>query len=164
MHHFKESAFVPTPPKQPKKGGKKLIIAALVVMTGIASAAGTYAYKLRHEVVASPAEKPPTTSYFSLAPTFVVNLANEEAPHYLSADVQLVVRDEKSLAAVTEHAPAIRNRLVMLFGQQTIENLRLRSGKETLQKQALAETKAALAAEKASANVHSVIFTNLVTQ
>ena len=130
MHHFKESAVVPTPPKQPKKGGKKIIFAALVVMTGIACAAGAYAFKLRKEVATAPAQVPQTTSYYSLAPT----------------------------------APAIRNRLVMLFGQQTIETLRLRAGKENLQKQALAETKAALAAEKASANVHSVIFTSLVTQ
>lgn len=148
---------------KPKSGGKKLLI--LIVVLALAAAGGSLAYAYSFKQKEAAAAPPPrVTSYYALAPTFVVNLADEDTPRYLSVEVQLLTRDEPTLAAVTTHAPAIRNRLLMLFSQQTSDGLRQRSAKESLQQKALLETKAVLKAEKAPANIDNVLFTSLVSQ
>ena len=93
-----------------------------------------------------------------------VNLTDEESVRYLQADLQLMTRDADTLAAFTRHAPAIRNRLLLLFGQQSATQLAQRSGKERLQEAALAEVRRLLKSEGAADKVEAVIFTSLVTQ
>lgn len=102
--------------------------------------------------------------YYALEPAFVVNLVDAEAVRYLQADVQLVTRDNETRAAVETHAPAIRNHLLLLFGQQSVAQLSQRSGKERLQAAALAEVRQVLKHEAAPDKVEAVIFTSLVTQ
>jgi len=147
----------------PKKSKKKLLVilgAALLVGGGGAAAwiftSGGHAKK--------EAEKPLPTQYVAMDPAFVVNLADTDAVRYLQADVQLATRDPETLKALEEQSPAIRNRLLLLFGQQTSDTLIQRSGKERLQERALAEVKSVLKHEGAPAKVEAVIFTSLVTQ
>lgn len=102
--------------------------------------------------------------YFALEPAFVVNLVDADAVRYLQADVQLVTRDPETRAAFELHAPAIRNRLLLLFGQQSVAQLAQRSGKERLQAAALAEVRQLLKQEGAPDRIEAVIFTSLVTQ
>jgi len=102
--------------------------------------------------------------YFALEPAFVVNLTDEASVRYLQADLQLMTRDADTLAAFTLHAPAIRNRLLLLFGQQSATQLAQRSGKERLQEAARAEVRRLLKGEGAPDKVEAVIFTSLVTQ
>lgn len=102
--------------------------------------------------------------YYPLAPVFVVNLADEDQLHYLQAEVELLTHDEPTRAALEKHAPALRNRLLLLFGEQHAADLRKRAAKEELQAKALAEVVAVLEAEGAPAGVDQVIFTSLVTQ
>ena len=111
---------------------------------------------------AAPAHAP--AQYFALEPAFVVNLVDDDAVRYLQADVQLVTRDPATLAAFELHAPAIRNRLLLLFGQQSSAQLAQRSGKERLQDGALAEVRKVLKQEGAPDKVEAMIFTSLVTQ
>ena len=115
---------------------------------------------------ASKAAKPQRApaQYYALEPAFVVNLVDTDAVRYLQADVQLVTRDPATLAAFELHAPAIRNRLLLLFGQQSSAQLAQRSGKERLQDGALAEVRKVLKQEGAPDKVEAVIFTSLVTQ
>lgn len=115
---------------------------------------------------ASKAAKPQRApaQYFALEPAFVVNLVDAEAVRYLQADVQLVTRDAQTRTSVETHAPAIRNRLLLLFGQQSTAQLAQRSGKERLQAAALAEVRQVLRQEGAADKVEAVIFTSLVTQ
>ncbi|MGN7725630.1 flagellar basal body-associated FliL family protein [Luteimonas sp. 22616] len=102
--------------------------------------------------------------YYALEPAFVVNLADEDAVRYLQADVQLVTRDPATLSAIEANAPAIRNRLLLLFGQQSSAQLGQRSGKERLQEAARGEVRQVLNGEGAADKIESVIFTSLVTQ
>ena len=111
---------------------------------------------------AKPARPP--ASYYALEPAFVVNLADTDAVRYLQADVQIMTRDAATAAALEVHTPAIRNRLLLLFGQQTAAQLVQRSGKERLQEKARAEVVAVLRAESAASKVEAVLFTSLVTQ
>lgn len=106
----------------------------------------------------------PQVHYFALEPAFVVNLADENEVRYLQADLQLVTRDPATLATFEAHVPAIRNRLLLLFGQQSSVRLAQRSGKERLQEAALAEVRQLLKAEGAPDKVEAVIFTSMVTQ
>jgi flagellar FliL protein len=102
--------------------------------------------------------------YHAMTPAFVVNLADADSTRYLQADVQLMTRDTETLTALKLHDPAIRNRLLLLFGSQSSAALAERAGKETLQKQALAEVRAVLKSEKAPDKVDALYFTSLVTQ
>ncbi|GAB2525049.1 flagellar basal body-associated FliL family protein [Lysobacter humi (ex Lee et al. 2017)] len=150
----------------PKKSKKKLVIilVATVLLLG-AGGGGAYWWSSRSAAHAAPEkeEKLPT-QYFAMEPSFVVNLADTDAVRYLQADLQLATRDPETLAALTAHAPALRNRLLLLFGQQTSAQLVQRSGKERLQEAALKEVRAVLKKEGAPDKVESVIFTSLVTQ
>ena len=140
-----------------KKSRKKLFVILGVVL--LLAAGGGHAAPAKKE-----AEKKLPTQYFAMEPAFVVNLADTDAVRYLQADVQLATRDPETLKALEEQAPAIRNRLLLLFGQQTSDALIQRSGKERLQDRALAEVKSVLKHEGAPDKVEAVIFTSLVTQ
>ncbi len=109
------------------------------------------------------ASRPPA-QYYALEPAFVVNLADANAVRYLQADVQIMTRDDATAAALELHAPAVRNRLLLLFSQQSSSQLAQRSAKERLQEKALAEVVAVLRAESAPDKIESVLFTSLVTQ
>jgi flagellar FliL protein len=102
--------------------------------------------------------------YYALEPAFVVNLADADSIRYLQAEVELVTRDANTRAAMELHEPAIRNRLLLLFGQQSSAQLGQRTGKERLQATALKEVREVLKREAAPDKVEAVIFTSLVTQ
>ena len=149
------------------KGGKLRWILIAVVLLG---AGGGFAWwRVQAADAQAAASKPAATTrapaqYHALEPAFVVNLADPDATRYLQADVQLVTRDAATLAAFDTHAPAIRNRLLLLFGQQSSAQLARRSGKERLQEAARDEVRALLKREGAPDKVEAVIFTSLVTQ
>lgn len=152
--------------KPPKKRGKlPLIIIAFVLLAG-AGGGGWWWWQAKAAAAApktAKAAKPPA-QYFAIEPSFVVNLADQESVRYLQADVQVMTRDADTRTALELHAPAIRNRLLLLFGQQSATQLSQRSAKERLQEKALAEVVALLKAEGAPAKVEAVFFTSLVTQ
>nr|WP_255703515.1 flagellar basal body-associated FliL family protein [Lysobacter sp. GX 14042] len=97
-------------------------------------------------------------------PAFVVNLADPDSVRYLQADVQLMTRDPATAAAIELHAPAIRNRLLLMFGQHTADQLSQRAAKERLQDSGRDEVRALLKAEGAPAGVEALYFTSFVTQ
>lgn len=148
------------PPK--KKRRKLLVIAAALLVAGGGGGAWWWSGRA-HADAASAAPKLPT-QYVAMEPSFVVNLADTDGVRYLQADVQLATRDPETVKALEEQAPALRNRLLLLFGQQTSTQLAQRSGKERLQDTALVEVKSVLKSEGAPTKVDAVIFTSIVTQ
>jgi flagellar FliL protein len=160
---------VPSPASKTKaKGSRKwlwILIACLLL--GGAGGGGWWWWQARNAAPADGQKAADTrlpAQYHALEPAFVVNLADQDAVRYLQADLQLVTRDPLTLAAFQAHAPAIRNRLLLLFGQQSALQLGQRSGKERLQQAARDEVHALLKAEGAPDKVEAVIFTSLVTQ
>lgn len=149
----------------PKKSAnkKKLLVIALVLLVILGGGAGAAFWFLKpaHPVAAKPLAPP---QYIALDPAFVVNLADDGGAKYLQADVQLQTRDPDTAAAIALHAPIIRNRLLLLFGQQTSAQLTGRNGKENLQAQALAEVKKTLQAQHAANQVDALLFTSIVIQ
>ena len=155
-----------SPAIAPASKSKLPWILAAVVLIGAAAGGGWWWWQgqAHADEAETPAASRPVAQYFAMEPAFVVNLADTDAVRYLQADVQLMTRDPATSAALELHAPAIRNRLLLLFSQQASSQLMQRSGKERLQEQALAEVVALLRAEGAPDKVEAVLFTSLVTQ
>ena len=160
------SAEAPKRKKAPGRKGKlKWIVIACVVLA--AGGGGWWFWQAHAAPKPTPKVAVPSKAaaqYFALEPAFVVNLADTDAVRYLQADVQLMTRDPATHAALELHAPALRNRLLLLFGQQSAVQIAQRRGKERLQQQALAEVRAVLKDEAAPDKVEAVYFTSLVTQ
>jgi flagellar FliL protein len=155
-------------PPAPKSNNLALWILIALLAIGLAGA-GAFWFLQGRGGEARAADKPESAAtqparYYALEPAFVVNLADTTSVRYLQADVQVMTRDEATGAALELHTPAIRNRLLLLFGQQTAAQLAQRSAKERLQEQALAEVRGVLKKEGAANKVEAVFFTSLVTQ
>lgn len=147
-------------PAAPPRKSRKLLWITLAVLLLAGGGAAFWLMKPSH--AESKPLGPP--QYIALEPAFIVNLADPGAVRYLQADVQLLTRDPDTAAAISLHTPIIRNRLLLLFGQQTSQQLTGRSGKERLQAQALAEVRAVLKAQHAAAKVDALLFTSVVIQ
>lgn len=146
----------------PKKKSRKLLWIVIAVLVVAAGAGGAFWFLKPHQPAAAKPLGPP--QYIALDPAFVVNLADTDGVRYLQADVQLQTRDADTAAAIALHAPIIRNRLLLLFGQQTSQQLNGRNGKEHLQAQAQAEVKNILKAQHAANQVDALLFTSIVIQ
>ena len=157
----KPGAAAPEAP--PPKKSKKLMFIVLTLVAIVAAGGGAAFWFLKPSAPASAKPAGPAR-YIALEPAFVVNLADEGGARYLQADVQLQTRDADTAAAVALHTPIIRNKLLLLFGQQTSQQLTGRNGKEQLQAQALAEVKKTLRAQHAANQVEALLFTSIVIQ
>ena len=111
---------------------------------------------------AAPAIAPAV--YLAMAPSFVVNLADDEAMRFLQIDLEIMARNPKVIDAAKDHMPRLRNSMLMLFGQQRFHDLSTREAKEALRKQALDEIRHTLQEEHAPSEVEAVYFTSFVMQ
>lgn len=149
----------------PNKKKKLLLIVGGAVVLLAGGGAGAYFAFSGDGTSATPAEEAPLPAqYHAMTPAFLVNLADTDADRFLQVDVQLMTRDAETLAALKLHEPALRNRLLLLFGSQLSSAVADRAGKEKLQKAALADVRAVLKAEKAPDKVDALYFTSIVTQ
>lgn len=115
------------------------------------------------EADAEPAKPKGPAQYVEMSPAFVVNLENDSA-HFLQVGVTLMTRDPSGEEVVETHTPLIRNALMLLFSQQTMNDVASRAGKEVLQQKALEETQRVLSDEIGKPLVESLYFTTFVTQ
>jgi len=76
-------------------------------------------------------------TYLSLVPEFVVNFGPGSKVRYLQVDLQIATRDEDALKTVSTYRPVLRNDILVLLSGLTFDELKLRSGKESLQKKLL---------------------------
>ena len=103
-------------------------------------------------------------NYVPMDPPFVVNFNADTDVRFLQITVEVGTRNPDAVDLVKEHRPAIRNSLVMLFGNQDPDTLNTREGKETLRSETLAEIQKVLTEETGDAGVDSVFFTSFVMQ
>lgn len=102
--------------------------------------------------------------YEPLTPAFVVNFKYEGKPRYMQVSLALMARDPVAMAALKEHMPLLRNRLVMLFSSQDFAALITPAGKEMLRQQATATVQELAQKEIGKVVVEQVLFTNFVLQ
>lgn len=174
------AAEAPAPP--PKKGGALKLVLAIVVTAAVAGGGAFVAARK----LAPPAAAPEGEAgeehaeaadaghgdgkaavaggdYFSLDPTFVVNLNDEDASRFLQIQAEAMAVKPASLDAVRANLPVIRNRLVLLFSSQKYRDLLPREGKEKLQQQALEEINKVLE-ERRKPRIDGLVFTSFVMQ
>ncbi|MEX2257887.1 MAG: flagellar basal body-associated FliL family protein [Woeseia sp.] len=114
---------------------------------------------------ASAAESVQAAFYISLDPPLVVNFKDALGDnHYMQIDMELMARDRAVIDAVKEHAPVIRNSLILLYGNADYDAVTTRSGKEAMLSDGLAEIQAIMTEHIGSPGVEAVYFTNLIIQ
>lgn len=109
---------------------------------------------------------PPKAAYISLAPPFVGNYALDGGPRLrvYKADVALRVTGDEAAKTVQRHEPLIRNQLVALFAQQTVDSMSNVEAKEHLRQEALRQVQQVIEAEEGKPIVEDLLFNNLIVQ
>ena len=102
--------------------------------------------------------------YLPMDPPFVVNFDAAASVRFMQVTLQVAARDPLVIERVTEHTPAIRNGLVMLYSSQDPVALNTRAGKEALLRESLEEINRVLKEQTGSAGVENVYFTSFVMQ
>jgi flagellar FliL protein len=117
------------------------------------------------EAVSDDEEEPVAPAlYTALDPPFVVSFDQEDGARYLQLTLQAMARDEKTIAAVKQHAPAIRNSVLFKLSGYELEVLSTQAGKEQLRHDLLGATNEILAKNGSKAGIEELYFTSLVIQ
>jgi flagellar FliL protein len=111
-------------------------------------------------------EDPNKVSYVALTPPFVGNYALDGSPklHVYKADVALRVKGAEAQKLVKQNEPLIRNQLVALFTQQTVDSMSNVDAKEKLRQEALKQTQQVLSQETGQPVVEDLLFNNFIAQ
>jgi flagellar FliL protein len=102
--------------------------------------------------------------YASLDPPFVVSFDAEDGTRYVQLTLQAMARNEETIAAVKQHAPAIRNAVLFRLGGYELGVLATQAGKEQLRHELLAATNEILAKNAVEEGIEELYFTSLVIQ
>jgi flagellar FliL protein len=102
--------------------------------------------------------------YTALDPPFVVSFDAEDGARYLQLTLQAMARNEETIAAVKQHAPAIRNSVLFMLSGYELEVLATQAGKEELRHKLLGATNEILAKNGVDPPVEELYFTSLVIQ
>jgi len=160
-----------------KKAGKGklilIVVLAIVLLSGITVGALYFTGALgsgdsknaetdesatEAEVVLGP------VTYFELKPEFVVNFEGEQKANFLQVDIQLMTRNSDVLNILNEHAPLIRNNILLLLSGQKYNELRTLDGKEKMRAEVLAGVQQIVEAELGIPGVEAVFFTSFIMQ
>jgi flagellar protein FliL len=102
--------------------------------------------------------------YAPLDPPFVVSFDEPDGTRYLQLTLQAMARHEESIAAIKQHAPAIRNAFLFLLSGYKLEQLATLEGKEALRVAMLGSAKEILAKNTGEEQIEDLYFTSLVVQ
>lgn len=111
---------------------------------------------------AEEVRRPPI--YYSLDPAFVNNLSGTGGRRFMQVEVQLMTRDPEVIAAVERHEPVVRNDLIMLFSDQTLESVDTTAGKEALRRESLESIRRILRMNDEPDELEDLFFTSFIVQ
>lgn len=106
-------------------------------------------------------EKP---TYVALTPSFVTNYGNDSRLRYLKVDISVRVESMPDSHTVDNHAPQIRNQIILLLSQQTSDGVNTHEGRQKLRADALKAVQEILQAEEGRKMVTDLLFDNFVVQ
>jgi len=162
--------------EQPKKSRKKMWIIISITMLLLlgGGGAGAYFYVFSEadplglqgdgDRGADEAEPRQPPIYYGMDPAFVNNLSGTGGRRFMQVSVQIMARDPEVIAAVERHEPVIRNDLIMLFSDQTLESVDNTEGKEELRRQSLEAVHKILRNNEEPAGVEQLFFTSFIVQ
>lgn len=159
--------------EEAKSGGKMKIIViavAAVVLLAAGVLGGPMVMNMisppeedSEEVAEEPASKP--AIYQSLHPPLIVNFKDQYGDsHFMQMTLELMARDQDVINAVREHAPVIRNDLILLYASSLYEDVVTREGKEKMLADGLAEVQRIMTESIGEPGVEALYFTGLVIQ
>ncbi len=103
--------------------------------------------------------------FVSLDPPFVVNFEAGTTARFLQVAVQLMTREPETVEFLEHNGPIIRNDLLLLFGNKTVEEVSTQEGKEALRTAALEAVRKIIASEGGKPDaLEAVYFTSFVMQ
>jgi len=148
------------------------LVITLAVSTVVAGAAGVGGWLMIGHGKAKSGDKAKAevapsgpALYIGLDPPFVTNFEAEQLVRFLQITVQLMSRDAATIELVKANDPAIRNDLLLLFGNQKYADIATRAGKEKLRGDALACVRRIIgAAGGHPERIEAVYFTSFVMQ
>ncbi len=159
-------------PEEVSGGGlmKKLVFAGIgLVLVGVGVFVGPMVMKddaaetAEEEVEADPGPGP--AFYTSLHPPLVVNFTDSLGDaHFMQVTLEVMSHDQVSINAVREHAPAIRNSLILLYSNVLYEEVITREGKEKMLADGLVEVQNVMTERTGEPAVEALYFTGLVIQ
>ena len=111
-------------------------------------------------------EGPPKAAYVPLTPPFVGNYALDGGPklRVYKADIALRVTGADAEAAVKRNDALIRNQLVSLFTQQTVDSMSSAEAKENIRQEALKQVQRVMNDEEGKPVVGDLLFNNFIVQ
>jgi flagellar FliL protein len=158
-------AAADVPAEAKPKSKKTLLIAGVAAL---AVAGGGAAFFLRGEDSATHAEKEvpkAPAQYVALDPPFVVNFDAGAGARFLQVTVQLMTRDLAMADFIKSHDPVIRNDLLLLLGNQRVEDVSSREAKEQLRLASLEVVRQIIRSEgEDPQKLEAVYFTSFVMQ
>lgn len=152
---------------EPKKSSKMMFIVIALVVVLLGAGAAFFLLGGEDEPVAEEAVEDVQAAavYMPMRPSFVVNFANAGGKtHFLQVEVTLMGRDPVFMAALEEHTPLIKSRLVDVFQTQDFEELKSPEGKEAMRLMALEELQSLFSEELGDPGIEKVYFTVFVLQ
>lgn len=102
--------------------------------------------------------------YIALDPPFVVSFDQEDGARYLQLQLQAMARDAETMAAIKQHAPAIRNAFLFLLSGYELEAIATQAGKEELRLAMLSSANEILKKNRVETPMEDLYFTSLVVQ
>jgi len=162
--------------EKPKGGKGKLIMLVVVALLLIGGSVGGTLFFLgffdpppptEEELAAQEeaAQAKPAAMYFPIKPAFVVNFQSRGRQRFLQTDVTVLTREPEVFAAIQQHPPLIKNRLVMILGGGIYQELQTNEGKELMRQQAHQGVQAIITEETGNEDgVEQILFTNFVMQ
>lgn len=102
--------------------------------------------------------------YIDLKPAFVTNYGSNSKLRYLKVEISVRVETLDDVALVEQHVPYLRNNLVLLFSQQTDEDVNSAQGRQQLRSAALQEVQKIMQDEEGNNVVSDVLFNNFIAQ
>lgn len=111
------------------------------------------------------AEKAAPALYVPLDPPFVVSFEGENGEtRFVQLTLQAMARNAKTIDAVKQHAPAIRNSFLFLISGYKVADLATLKGKEKLRADMLVAANEIMEKNTGTAGIEELYFTSLVIQ
>ena len=115
------------------------------------------------EAAAEVSNKPPI--YQTLHPPLVINFKDEAGEaHFMQITMEVMSRDQNVINLVRDHTPAIRNALILLYGQSIYEEVVTLEGQQQMLENGLAEIQRVVLETTGESGVEALYFTALVVQ
>ena len=111
---------------------------------------------------AAPAMKAP--EYYSLSPSFVVNLQNERGMRFLMIEIELMSRRDDTFSRVEQYEPRIRNDMLLFLSKLDREMIATIEQRQQIQVEAMDVINKVLIEESGKGGVDAVYFTKFVVQ